>query len=241
MQKNCLLFLLTVLSICACRKGEVPDEHYFGQVKLEVLNFSDAVKVDVYLNDKKLGVINPQERPYDSYNLAAGQSGKLKIYKAGSDTLIADTTISIQPNTTQAFRVGYSESLKLKGFVSEVNVPADSVRVQILYNVRRANNRREEVELHLYNIFLEDQGIVEGLKPDDPNPKIFTYPALDSNGWDPIFYARIKDVKTGEFLTFGGMDYFLFLSSSSEYAGHYLFLDINDDDENYITTNVTVL
>ena len=248
MQKIGLFVILVVILFSACSKGKAPEEHYFGAIKVTYLNLPDAGKADIFLGTEKLGQIDPEAADNLDFMFPAGKSGVLKIYKAGTTSLIADTNIAIAANKTQQFRVGYSESLQIKGFISDVNVPADSIRIQFIYNVRKPFNPYPEVDVHLYPLFMEDAGIViKGLKLNDANPKVWTFPKLGEGDNPPGYFFKLKDVKTGEFIkqTADGGDMFPLIAGTPDYYGHYLFVNINDDQgeetENYITATITVL
>lgn len=248
MQKKHLLFLLVVILSGACRKGTAAEEHYFGRIKVTLLNLPDAGKAGVYLNAEKLGEIDPKELDNLELLLPAGKSGKLKIIDAASNNLIADSNVIIVPNIKQEFRVGYSESLNLKGFISDINVPADSIRAQIIYSIKKPFNNYPQADLYLYTVYMEETGIVlKDLKLNDPNPHILTFPKL-GEGDNPVgYFYKLKDVNTGEFIMdASGSDIFPLIFSSSDYYGRYLFININDDegdiaDENYFTATITIL
>ncbi|RFS26661.1 hypothetical protein DVR12_02405 [Chitinophaga silvatica] len=248
MQKKYLLILLGVILLGACRKGTPAEEHYFGRIKVTLLNLPDAGKAGIFMDSEKLGEIDPRELDNLELLLPAGKSGKLKIIDAASNNLIADSNVVVVPNTKQEFRVGYSESLNLKGFISDINVPEDSIRVQIIYSLKKPFNNYPDVELHLYSVYMEETGIIlKGLKLNDPNPHILTFPKL-GEGDNPLgYFFKLKNVKTGEFIMdASGSDVFPLIFASSDYYGHYLFININDDsgetaDENYFSTTITIL
>jgi hypothetical protein len=238
MQKNYLLFFLLVILSGACRKGEPAEEHFFGRFQVTLLNLPGSGKAEVFLGTEKLGEIVPKASEVLELLLPAGKSGKLKLVDVASSTLIADTNVVVIPNVKQAFRAGYSETLKIKGFISDVNVPQDSIRVQVLYNIRKSFNNYPEADLHLLNLSMEETGIVvKGLKLDDPTPRILTFPRLGEGDFPVGYFCKLVEPKTGKTIVHAGGETFVFIVGVPEYYGHYVFVNINDDQGDTPGTN----
>jgi hypothetical protein len=230
MRKLLLCCLMSILAFVACRKGELPEEHYFGKVSVTALSFPDAPVVDIYLDDEKIGDIDPAQFPTRDFSLLAGKAGRLKVVTASNQTVIIDTAITVQPNSRQEFRIGYSESLGIKGLIGNTVVPADSMRFQFLFNFRQDFNPYPVADLYICEGFVENGIVVKGLQKGQLNPTVLTLPVYNSQHQPINYFCKLKDVATGEFIQMKGVgtDLIGLTDGTDSNAGHYSIVDIND-------------
>ncbi|WP_291911490.1 hypothetical protein [Chitinophaga sp. CB10] len=70
--------------------------------------------------------------------LKAGMPGKLAFYKAGTDSLIIDTLVNVQPNTTQTFNVLAVPSLGSSTFIDMKPAVKDTLAFMLYLNLSSA-------------------------------------------------------------------------------------------------------
>jgi hypothetical protein len=248
MHRIILVVFVLGLSLIACRKGTLPEEYYFGKVNVASTQVSDAPSLDVYFGNEKIGTVVPTGVA-SSFTLPANKAGKISIYKASTDSLVADTMITVVQNSSIDLKVICSDLLGVKGFLSnDSNVAADSVKLQFMYTFDAPFNNYPEVDLHiLRGSAREDIGVVvKGLKMGQLNSQVITLPHVQ-DGEGILYYGMLKDVATGEFIQmkYKSRDFFLLLGGDSFYDGHLNLVQIydNDGDEtnNKILANVNTL
>jgi hypothetical protein len=247
MQRLIVLVFVLGLSFIACRKGTLPEEYYFGKINVSQAQLEGSPELDIYFENKKIGTVNATGT-VSTFTLPANKSGKLSIYKASTDSLVADTAIIITQNASINLKMIYSELLGIKGFLnSDSNVGADSVKLQFTYNFPSSFYNPQEVDLYIVDITRTDTAaIVRGLKPGLLNPQTLTLlHTVDGNGI--FYYCLIKDVATGEFIAmkYKNRNYFGLLTGDTYYDGHLNIVQITDNGEdetsNKIQANVTTL
>jgi hypothetical protein len=247
MQRLIVLVFVLGLSFIACRKGTLPEEYYFGKVNISQTPMEGSPDLDIYFENEKIGTV-VSTGTISTFTLPANKSGKLSIYKASTDSLVADTAIIISQNASINLKMIYSELLGIKGFLnSDTNVGADSVKLQFTYNFPSSFYNYPEVDLYVVDIARTDTaGIVKGLKVGVLNSQTLTLlHTLDGNGI--FYYCLLKDVATGEFIQmkYKNRNYFTLLTGESTFDGHLNIVQITDNggDEtsNKILANVTTL
>ncbi|MFY0252674.1 hypothetical protein ACDQ55_01850 [Chitinophaga sp. 30R24] len=259
MQKRILLFLYTVvLFFSACKKGDLPEEYYFGKVQVSGKGFQDSPDLDIFFSGKKIGTLNTSKASEPFLNItvpASNTPAKLSAYIANTTTLVADSMITVDKNSNKNFRLIYSESLGLKGFLTTTTVAPDSTKLQFLYNVNKSFNPYPEVDLYIYTgkgrpLTLTEVTVVKGLKRGVLDSRSIMLPCLDENGAGFAYYFKLKDVKTGEFIVlptnFQMGAYLLINTNDTETYGAYSVININDAegdtaDDNYIEALQIVL
>jgi hypothetical protein len=239
---------LVLLSACflftvSCRKGELPEEHYFSKVQVYNLPFPNSPKVDVRFEEEKLGSIATNFS--EIFNLSASK-GTLKIYKAGTDSLLTDTLLTLTANKQQTFRFAYSEELGLNGFVSGgVTVSPDTISFQVLNNLGDFYKAYASISLHICVYNLETGNFDEtGYVIDDFNNvklfgETFTIPYAGADGNPNIYLGRIKDETTGEFILQpgAGSDFFIL---PQEYGGASYIFNIQDAAGDITATSIAL-
>jgi hypothetical protein len=211
-----LLFVLAMFGLMAvsCRKGELPNEYYFGKLGISLVALPNTPDIEVHFNGKKLtdnAMIPGESRSFDQLS----QEGKLEIFKAHTDSLLGDTLITIPPNAIQNFRFAYSEAFGLQGFVAGGEVAADSIKLQFLNNLGEYYNAYPSVDLHIGYYdginggYAETGVVIKNFSKGQLSPEAVTLPIATADG-SPIFYfGRLKNAETGEFiLSPGGTEWF---------------------------------
>lgn len=203
-----LLLLTLILMAGSCRKGDLPEEHYFGKVEISLVELPNTPDISVRFNGKTLDdTIAPSTSQL--FTLLS-QTGKLEIYKTNTDTLLGDTMITILPNTQQNLRFAYSKDFGLQGFVPGGNVAPDSIRVQFLNNLTDYYNAEPSTNLELWVYDLNTGEIKEtGMVINGfSNIKLSSDLALLNQASDgsPVYYiGRLKNTATGEYIMQPGM------------------------------------
>lgn len=200
-----LLFILAIatLTIVSCRKGELPDEYYYGKVGVSLVGLPNTPDIEVRLAGKKLGgpIIPGGSGSFE----VLSQDGELQIFKANTDSLLADTLISIPPNAQRDFRFAYSEAFGLQGFVAGGAVAPDSVRLQFLNNLGDFYDAYPSLDLHIgyYDVntggFAETGVVIKGFSKEQLSA-VATLPSLGADGSTIFYFARVKNAATGEFI-----------------------------------------
>jgi hypothetical protein len=247
MQKLLVLVFVLGLSFIACRKGALPEEYYFGKVNVSQTPLVGSPSLDIYFENEKIGTV-AATGTISTFTMPANKSGKLSIYKASTDSLVADTAIIVPQNASINLKLIYSDLLGIKGFLnSDSNVGADSVKLQFTYNFPSSFYNYPEIDLYVVDITRTDTAaVLKGLKPGILNPQTLTLlHTVDGNGI--FYYCMLKDVATGEFIKmkYKNRNYFGFLTGETYYDGHLNIVQITDNggDEtsNKILVNVTTL
>lgn len=232
----CLAVLL--ITAAACRKGDLPEAHYFGKVNVAQVDFEGASSMDVFFAGKKLGEV--PKGSARTFMVEAGVKEQLKVFAAGTDKLVGDTVIEIPRNAALSFKLVYNETLGLKGFVGADTVAKDSIRLQLMYNIKKDFNPKE-VDIHLFMKYgrpsvYEELTVLKGVKSGTLAPQIMVLPVFREDGRAFTYAVRLKDVKTGEFLmqemnpaVLKGA-YILMDPNADEYRGKYNIAILDDVD-----------
>jgi hypothetical protein len=206
MRSLLLLFILTIAclaTIVSCRKGELPDEYYYGKVSVSLVGLPNTPDIEVRFGGKKFSsTILPGGA--GSFEVLS-QEGKLEIFKAHTDSLLADTLITIPPNTERGFRFAYSEAFGLQGFVAGGDVAADSVKIQFLNNLGDYYKAFPSIDLHIgyYDVnvggFVESGVVIKDFSKVQLSAAV-TLPIKSNDGSTIFYFARVKNASTGEFI-----------------------------------------
>lgn len=233
MRATFLFFVLASISlmVISCRKGELPDEYYYGKVSVFLVNLPNTPSILMRFNGKNLGdtVVPASSRSF----ILPSQEGKLEIFDAKADTLVADTMINVLSNTTQDFRFAYSQDAGIKGFIKQAAVSRDSTAMQFIHKL---NQQYFPETLDLYVIFVNNQTgtldetgiVVKGLKKGVLNSMVVALPMNDSSGVPITYGAKFKNTATGEdIFSPGTSDPYVFGLPLSE--GKFYILSLDDD------------
>lgn len=209
MRYTFLLSILTILGLMAvsCRKGELPEENYFGKVEVSLLNLPNTPDIEVRLAGKKLNddaIVPGASRSF--VTLSKDQQQKLEIFKAHTDTLLSDTMINIPSNSTRSLRFAYSKEIGLEGFVTGGDVSPDSIKLQFLNGLGDYYAAYPSMDFQIGNYDFNTGDFVEtGLTIKDFSkvklaPQVFTLPIMDRDGNPLYYYGRFKNTATGEYI-----------------------------------------
>lgn len=240
--------IILVLSACclltiSCRKGELPESYYFSKVQVTNIAFPNAPAVDVRFEAKTLGTIAASE--YQTFDLNAGE-GRLRIYKANTDTLLADTLVTLTRNTLQSFRFGYSDEFGLKGFVSGgASISQDTIAFQVLNNLGDYYKTYASLDLHIcvYNNLtgeIDETGfVINDFQHVRLSPATFRLPYASSDGTPNFYLGKLYDKATETFIVQpgAGMDYFLL---PQEFGGAYYIFNIKDEAGDVIVSSISL-
>ena len=198
--------------VVSCRKGELPKETYYGTVEVSVVPLPNTPDIEVGFAGDKLNVLGPDQRKSFTFS---SQTGKLTIFKAHTNTVLADTMIAIKPNTTQSFRFAYSKEYGLQGFVGGGKISPDSAAVHMLNNLGKYYDRYASMDLHigLYNLntgeIVETGRVIKEFSKVNLS-SVFMLRSLDADGNFIFYFGRLKNKSTGKFIIQpgAGMDWF---------------------------------
>lgn len=232
-----LLPLIVVLVFAACKKGELLPEYYFGNVAVEIKGVPDKPAIEVRFEGKKVGLI-AADASIGSVSVPAGESGVLGFYKANTDSLVADTMLTIQKNGNVSLRLLYSDALGIKGFIttSSKTYSQDSIYFQLGDNLSMKNYPSDyEAIVYVLNndtYNIDSTAYATTIKKGTLATEL-VIPVNDSQG-RPSFYAvKIKDLKTGNFLMLdpdGGLDFFALAID----AGRPIIVAMTDSENGYV-------
>lgn len=246
MKKGFLLLILGITIFVACRKGSLPEENYFGSVALSQVGTTDAVDLDVYFDGKKMGKILA-DGSLAGFMLKAGATGKLAIYRAGSDTLVADTTVKIPQNDAISVKVISSLALGANGFINGGEVGADSVKVQLINSLNTTiypypNGVDVCVYTYVSNKLADSIITIKNVMPGKLDPRVITLRHVDSLGKGIFYVAKLKDPATGQFIRQAASNVvmFSFLNTSSGYNGHLNLIQYYDNGGDATTNKILV-
>lgn len=246
MKKGFLLFILGIITFVACRKGSLPEENYFGSVAVSQVGTTDAVDLDVYFDGKKLGTILA-DGTLAGFMLKAGAAGRLSIYRTGSDTLVADTTITIPQNDAVAVKVISSLTLGANGFINGGEVGADSVKVQLINSLNTTLYPYPDgVDICVYtyvsNKITDSIVTIKNVMPGKLDPRVITLRHVDSLGKGIFYVVRLKDPATDQFISnrANSTNFFSFLNTSTGYNGHLNLIQYYDNAGDATTNRILV-
>lgn len=252
MQKSILLVFVLIVFMSACKKGDLPGEYYFGQVSISQASTTDATPLDVFFEGTKMATLATGGVP-STFVLPANKSGKLSIFKAATDSLIADTSITVPGNGIVNLKVIFSDLLGVKGFLNgDLTAGADSVKMQFFYTFKQAFNDYPTLDLHIYSLngsqLVETGVVVSGMKKGALHPQSVTLPHVVEGSTTRIRYAfKLKNPATGEFIKqkYLNRDFFLLMGPSTVYEGHLNLIQVHDnvgeDASNQIQAAITTL
>jgi hypothetical protein len=236
------LFFSVLMVAVSCRKGDLPEEHYFGKVHVDLMNLPNTPTVMMYFDGKQLdtiGVIGGS-----SFVLPAGGKAKLAAFDAHSKEFLADTLIAIVPNGKQQFKFAYSAEFGLKGFIAEGSsstVPADSFDVRFFNNLSPAFYPRATYDLSFIYLdpvsgeILESSVIIKGWGRKQLST-VVRFKGVASDGSSYTYVAKIINPETGEVVTQpDGSEFFPF--TSGDLGGKSKIVTATDDNNGYISVN----
>lgn len=207
--------LIAVLAVTAfsCRKGQFAPEHYQGGIVINSSQLSTTT-LEVRFDDAKRGDSLPvggrmqKIFDFDGAGIKDGIRKHIRVFKAGTDQLVTDTSIVLHKGQQPSFRVVYNDDLGLGGFISNTGVPQDSVRIRVIYHDHTAAKKFTLLEWRLYQFknddpYYDDANNVKEILTLNENKfsADINIPVLQMDNSSPTnLFARIKDPSTGNFL-----------------------------------------
>lgn len=249
MEKNItgLLFICICMVLVSCSKEEAADKKiYYGNVQGEIKNLPGTPGMDIYINNDK--VLTMESGGLfglaGSLPVIAEEPVILEFKKKDTDTLLIDTTFTITRGETAGFKIAYSETFGIKGFVQPTPVAADSVSIQFINSLSDEIIPAGGLDLYVckYDMFtgeiFDTLAIVPNFEKGKPVPAL-TFPAADPNNPSFMYIGMLKDRQTGEFILNPalGLNFFMVLSDWAYYPGKFCIGVVYDEWE-YISTNL---
>ncbi|SKD05359.1 hypothetical protein SAMN05660461_3077 [Chitinophaga ginsengisegetis] len=223
MKKIFILFALALsIFIFSCTKDEegYGVKNYYGSFSAELLALPGATTLDIYVGGEKIdtlaaGRIIGNDIPK---RLTAGEATTISFKKAGTDSLVLDTTITVGAAEKVALKIAYSPTLGINTFskVSDANVADDSTSFFLFNGVPDdaiAGAIKTDAYLLKWNSessLFEETGIIwTDLEKRKLHPNLVTVRATKDDGSSIIYVIKLKNKATGEFITDGiGSEYF---------------------------------
>lgn len=230
-----ILFLVTIILLAgSCKKGELPKEYYYGRLQLSVVPLPNTPSLDVYLNGEKLAVLEPNG---PVTKILPVQKGKLEFYEAGSQELLADTMLNLEANSSVSLRYAYNKDFGLSGFVVGGAVPADSFAVQFMNELSDFYKPYTSVDLEIciydFNVgwYVPNGEVIENFTATKLSPKRILLPVADADGLSYLYFARMKNNLTGEYIIQPGLGMeFFYLGSGNGGTNNVLRLEDSGGD-----------
>jgi hypothetical protein len=198
---------LIMCSLSSCSKKELQDEKfYYGTVQVNVMNLPGIPALDIYLEgQKKLemsgAILN------GGFLALSDKPEKVSVYRAGTKTLIVDTTISVARNGEVALTIVCSDVIgvgKFAGGASGVSIDSCSFRV---FNNIPVELIPADIKVAAY--LLKDDGnggyaetgiVLPDFAKDQLHASVVTIAVNDDNGNPVTYYLQFKNQATGEVL-----------------------------------------
>jgi hypothetical protein len=243
MKKRTNIFILLpalLAGIASCKKGEFAPDQYKASVSFLSSQLS-TIKLELQLDGSgsRDSLVTGGTVAKDYYltgkELTEGKRMTYKVYKAGTNEVIADTSFLLQQRTRQTFTVIYNETLSLSGFLGSSDVPKDSVKVRIRYIDNTAGKRFPKLQWECYQYkstspyYDPANNIAFTLLLNDGVPgQDITVPAFMKNNTTATrVMARLKNPETGTYLSFtaaiGVFDTGMKTNSNQFDAGNFYF------------------
>lgn len=236
-----LFFSVWVLAV-SCRKGELPEEHYFGKINIYLLNLPGTPTVMMYFDGKPLDTIKVIGG--SSFIVPAGGKGKLSALDAKSKEWLADTLITVRPNGMEEFRFAYSTEFGLKGFIaqgSSSTVPRDSVDVRFFNNLSASFYPKEKYDLSFIYAdpvtgdIVESTAVIKGWERKKTS-EVLRFIAVTPDGQPYTYAAKLIDPATGAVvLQPDGAEYFIF--SGDNIGGKSQIITVGSSEDGTISPN----
>lgn len=210
-----IIVSVSVATLFSCRKGVFAPEHFQAGIAIhssQVSTSSLIVRFDEGGAGDSLLAGGRVQKTFDLSGEAArmGRNTHFRVYanKAGTEQLIADSTILLHRGELPVFDVVYSDVLGMGGFISGTDIPSDSVRIRIVYHDRTAVKKFAALEWQIYQYQSKAPYI-------DTNNNVKIVFSLAENQYStdfyiPVFkkdgvtftslYCRLKDPVTDKFL-----------------------------------------
>jgi hypothetical protein len=211
--KRSILIVSIVVTAFSCRKGQFAPEHYQGGVIVNSSQLSTTA-LEVRFDDARSGdsllAGGGVQKIFDFSGdaLKDGIHKEIRVYKAGTDELIADTNVVLRKGLQPVFHVIYNDLLGLGGFISDANVPQDSVRLRVIFHDHTAAKKFAKLEWQFYQSkgddpYYDEQNnvkVVFSLQENQYSADFYIPVLQIDNASYTYLFARIKNVATGEFL-----------------------------------------
>lgn len=217
--KFVLLTLATLALMTACDDGDPVEEYHFGFVTVELLALPGTATLDVYVNYNKIDTLaagriignDPQ------LMLSAGETTTISFRKAGTDSLVLDTTILVSTGEKAALKIAYSSLLGINAFTSgsDADVAPDSTSFFLFNGVPDgaiADSIKVDAYLFRWNratSVYDDTGITwTNLEKGKLHPDMVTVRSVAEDGLSVLYAIKLKNKATGQFIIDGlGSEY----------------------------------
>jgi hypothetical protein len=186
-------------SSCVKDKG-FGEAFTYGKVQVQNYPLPDIPAMDLFYNGKQIVDWNGVAFP-----VQANTASRISIYVSGTHELVADTTVTIAHDETMYLRVTYSQELGIKGFYSgQQAVPADSARFRFKYTLNQVLYPFPDVDLYIFRSTDTTASglltIVNHISFGSGYSPAITLPAFNEQGGLNIFFVKMKDRLSGEFI-----------------------------------------
>jgi len=222
--KKILILPAFILSwfILSCTKADegYGDKIRYGSFSAELLALPGAATLDVYVAGTKIDTLAAGKIIGNdtAKRLTAGETTTISFKKAGTDSVVLDTTITVSAAEKVALKIAYSTTLGINTFstTSDRNVAADSTSFFLFNGVPDgavADAIKTDAYLLKWNSessLFEETGIIwTDLEKGKLHPNLVTVKTRKDDGAAIIYVIKLKNKDTGAFITDGlGSEYF---------------------------------
>lgn len=220
---NKILILLAFIFPCmllSCTKegAGFGNQTYYGAFSAELLALPGATTLDVYVEGTKIdtlaaGRIIGNDIPK---RLTAGETTTISFKKAGTNSVVLDTTITVTAGEKVGLKIAYSEALGINAFTaaSDGSVGADSTAFFLFNGLPEGAVAEEKVDVYLFKMnkadgsFEETDIVFKDAVRGKLHPHMTTIRMTDDDGSAIIYTFKIKSQATGAFIVDGiGSEY----------------------------------
>lgn len=129
MRLTIIAILLLCIAAVSCKKGDLIEGRYNGELKLSLVPLPNTPSLDIYFDGKFVDTLAPSNM-YTPFLFRADKEGLLEVRKSKSKEVILDTTIVIPRENSMELKFAYSEELGIKNWLGGSDIDKDSVKVQ---------------------------------------------------------------------------------------------------------------
>ncbi len=244
MKNYCIILLSLMVTIgSSCSKREaLADRTYYGEVSIGLRDLPGTKAADLYYDGRLLGSITPTQGTTKKFRIPVSDPAILALYESGTKDLIADTSISVQKNTTLDFSVANSNELGIRGWLSARPVAPDTFSFQLMNKL--SDHLPEVVDLYIYladpgSLDLFETGIIiRNFTRNQFYPLLINLPVKYLPDGNPMIYVgKMKEPGKDEWIFNEGLGLDLFsLIYGTDGAGKYGIYTVNDS-QGYIETS----
>lgn len=202
--RTIIYFLFIGCFFASCAKEQMADErYYYAKIEVDQVRLPGTPLLELRYNGEKI-----MELPNSARSMVkADEEGLLSVHTVEGGILVADTLIRPAKDDLLKFRVAYTEQYGLKGWVKSPTVHPDSLLCRFQNSLSEAAVAVDNPDLYIYFYDWNTGGfngpliVLNNFKRNELHPLEFKLPVYDADRNSLLFFGRLKDPATGEFIT----------------------------------------